>query len=385
MERRNSIPSPIPDGLDDAIAAARALQAALNGAFIERAREVRSLLLALVAEEHILLLGPPGTGKSALTTALCRALGGRYFELLLTKFSVPEEVFGPISLQGLERDEYRRVTAGYLPEAEVAFLDEIFKANSSILNALLTALNEGAFDNGGKRQPIPLKLCVGASNEFPEDDALAALYDRFVLRHWVEPIASRDNLRSLLATAGEPRVAARLTAEQVATLRGARELVQVPDDVLDAVMDLRDRLMARGITASDRRWRKCMKLVRAAAVLDGRLVATVNDILPLTWALWEDRESIPAVHGAVAEVRPHYAEALRLLDAATEEYGKVDFKADKATREGTEAMARANQALKAITERLAALPDDDDIESVRERVGSRQRQIAKHWVKLLGI
>lgn len=377
-------PAEVPDGFEPARNAASALARALESEFVEREREIVSLMVALVAEEHILLLGPPGTGKSALTNALCGALRGRYFQVLLTKFSVPEEVFGPISLQGLENDEYRRVTAGYLPEADVAFIDEIFKANSSILNAMLTALNERAFDDGGKRRAIPLKLAVAASNEFPQDDGLAALYDRFVLRHWVDPIRSRDALRSLLSSGREPTINVSLTPDQLATLRTARDLVTVPDDVVTAVLNLRDELAKEhGITASDRRWRKAMKLIRAAAVLDGRLTADRRDMLVLSAALWDDRDSIPAVYGAVARlVNPDLGKALEYLDTAIEAYAGLKLAEDGSS---VQELSQANDTLKKLVDRMNRLDGDTDIERAMARVVRMQHEVATAAAARLGL
>ena len=179
-----------------AVSKMRDLGAALNGVFLERKSEVTALIVATMAGEHALLLGPPGTGKSALTQAFSEAFGGTYFQRLVSKFTVPEELFGPFSLAGLENDRYERKVAGYLPTAEVAFLDEVFKANSAVLNSLLTILNEREFDNGTNRISCPLKVCIGASNEMPnndEGDSLDALYDRFTMRRWVSPLKSRSS------------------------------------------------------------------------------------------------------------------------------------------------------------------------------------------------
>ena len=145
------------------------------------------MVLAVLCQEHLLLLGPPGTAKSALSRRLSLSLNSTYFERQLTRFSVPEELFGPLSLKELQNDKYIRNTEGYLPEATIAFVDEIFKANSAILNTMLTLINERQFDNGNQRTEVPLLCLVGASNEPPEDDELDALFDRFLFRRCAPP------------------------------------------------------------------------------------------------------------------------------------------------------------------------------------------------------
>jgi MoxR-like ATPase len=187
----------------------RRLRDALLDGLVERDEPIRLALLAVLAGEHVLLLGDPGTAKSMVARRLHHAFAsGGYFERLLTRFTVPEELFGPLSIQGLEQDRYERVVAGYLPSATVAFLDEVFKANSAILNALLTLLNERLFDNGTRRMVTPLAAVVGASNELPKGEDLSALYDRFLIRLQVAPV-SKEGFRALLKLRGatEPSIA----------------------------------------------------------------------------------------------------------------------------------------------------------------------------------
>src|SRR3954451_4622497 len=156
--------------------------AVLKRRFVGRDEVIDLMALAVVAGEHLFLYGPPGTAKSALIRAFARAVHGRYFEYMLTRFSEPNEVFGPIDIVRLREGVVATVTTGMLPEAEFVFLDELFNANSAILNNLLTVLNERVYRRGAETHRLPLLALFSASNHLPEDDALRALFDRFLLR-----------------------------------------------------------------------------------------------------------------------------------------------------------------------------------------------------------
>src|SRR5262245_4896693 len=150
--------------------------------FLDKQEIIRLLIVCAVAGEHMILVGPPGTAKSAIIRMFARLIDARYFEYLLTRFTEPNELFGPVDIAAFRAGTYQRRTEGMLPESEIVFLDEVFKSNSAILNSLLTILNERRFSSGAHQQQVPLIALYGATNEVPNDDALAAIFDRFLLR-----------------------------------------------------------------------------------------------------------------------------------------------------------------------------------------------------------
>lgn len=295
----------------------RSLRDCLLTGLVERDTAVRLALLSALSGEHLLLLGPPGTAKSLVAHRLKSAIaGGTYFERLLTRFTVPEELFGPLSIKGLEDDRYERLTTAYLPQASIAFLDEIFKANSAILNSLLTLLNERQFDNGTRREETPLIAVIGASNELPEGTdksnsnksagggELDALFDRFLLRLHVGPV-SKDKFVELLrlrgAAAPEVPEALLLDAKTLLAVQEAAERVDVPADVESMLSELRDWCTREKIAVSDRRWRKIVKLLQVSAVTNGRSAVSIWDCWLLqhcVWAKAEDREKAEAWYAA---------------------------------------------------------------------------------------
>ena len=247
--------------------------------------------VAMIAGENAFLLGPPGTGKSAIVGEWSRRLDGRFFDYLLTQFTEPSELFGPFDLRRLREGELVTNTVGMLPEADIVFLDELLNANSAILNSLLLALNEKVFRRGTETAKLPMLLAVGASNRLPEDEALAALFDRFLLRVVCENVAD-EGLESVL-DAGWNREAHRnrvpdvkMSLQDVKTLAGFTEKVDL-SSVRAAYLDLIRRLRSAGMPLSDRRAVRLQRVVAASAILCGRLAARVSDLWVMSY-VWDN-------------------------------------------------------------------------------------------------
>ena len=276
------------DPSDDALNALRAaLRAACRG-LVGREGLVELVLLAAVAGEHLLVVGPPGTAKSAALRRVGEALGGRTFEYLLGRFTEPAELFGPVDLRRLKEGVVAVDTAGMLPEADFVFLDELFLGSTAILNTLLPVLNEGRFRRGSTDVAVPLRLCVAASNALPRDPSLAALADRFLVRAFVHPLGD-DQLEALLASADLPSPPSGQLLGALDALRarvGAVDLQPARAALAAAVRTLRDG----GILLTDRRVVRAQRLVAAAAALAGRTTAGELDLWPLLYAVPTEEE-----------------------------------------------------------------------------------------------
>ena len=263
----------------------------LESQFLAKDEAIRMMMVAAVAGEHMVLVGPPGTAKSALVRQFAQQVNATYFEYLLTRFSEPNELFGPVDIQAYRSGSYRRVTEGMLPEAEIVFLDEAFKANSAILNTLLAIMNERNFNNGTQTIQVPLISLFAASNEVPSDESLDAIYDRFLLRvysdnldsYYFQSLLERGlNFEKSRMSSQEENVSATISSQELReTQRTLLEKVTFPESFKSAYKNLCFQLRGEGISFSDRRLIRFMKLFAAHAVIEGRNEVHVGDLTVL--------------------------------------------------------------------------------------------------------
>jgi MoxR-like ATPase len=297
------------------------IESELGAAVMEREDVVRSVTQALLTKNHILLLGPPGTAKSYLTDLVTSAVSGASsFSLLLSKTTDPSELFGQWDISQLSNGVYNRLdNGGTIRGADVAFLDEVFKAPSSTLNALLGVLNERKFRNGTQgEETIPLNTAVGCSNEYPQGDELAALFDRFLLRHWIGYMGEESNWTALLLDGPRPAVTTTITLDELRAAQAEVAAVTLPRELAMVLLSIRSALGNVGIVRSDRRWRQAMDVVRAQAWLSGRDKATKADLLSLSSVLWDEWETEGRkVTETLLEVcAPKLKELLAIMDLA---------------------------------------------------------------------
>src|SRR5689334_13877654 len=286
----------------------------LNNQFLDKQEIIRLMLVSAIAGEHMVIVGPPGTAKSAMIDMFARLVDARYFEYLLTRFTEPNELFGPVDIAAFREGRYQRRVEGMLPSSEIVFLDEIFKSNSAILNSLLTLLNERRYTSGGVVLKCPLLSCFGASNEVPTDETLTAIFDRFLLR------IKSDNLDAYhfqdLLTKGVQHEIHSLTDAPVQPLASAREIqdlhrafaqrMRFTEEFFSQYKGLVFQIRAEGVSLSDRRVVKLLKLFAASAYLDGRQQPDASDFFVLKH-IWNNEDQAAILESIVTPMlEAHY-------------------------------------------------------------------------------
>ena len=286
----------------------------LNEGLVDKESTMKIGLLALLAGENIVLLGPPGTAKSEVARRLSQVVdSGNYFEYLLTKFTTPEELFGPLSIKELKNDTFSRKVDGYLPKVEVAFLDEVFKANSSILNSLLTIINEKKYHNGKEEMEVPLISLIGASNEFPKQEESLALYDRFLIKREVDYISNDMKIKLLNLKNTEFSIPKefKLTVNEIKKVQKECLKIEIPEKISRIIIkviqnyenhfknkkDDNENELSEKI--SDRKIVKVSKLLKVSAYTNGRKEVDISDLILLNDCLWNNPKNRKVVEDVI--------------------------------------------------------------------------------------
>jgi MoxR-like ATPase len=310
-------PTPRTYAVDVARASASFQEVArqLNSQFLDKQEIIRLMLVSAIAGEHMVIVGPPGTAKSAMIDMFSRLVDAKYFEYLLTRFTEPNELFGPVDIGAFREGRYTRRLEGMLPQAEIVFLDEIFKSNSAILNSLLHVINERKFTNGSQVVEVPLISLYAASNEVPNDESLAAMFDRFLLRvlsdnldsyHFHELMNKGITLEVGKMTGQAKKLRPVISAADLRSLQQSYDRFMVfPEDFLAKYKGLIFQIRSEGISVSDRRAVKLLKLFAASAVFDGRTRVHDGDFFVLRH-IWNNLDQVELLEEIVNPVVDAY-------------------------------------------------------------------------------
>jgi MoxR-like ATPase len=292
----------------------------LRAVFREREDAIACMILAALSGSHTLLVGPPGTAKSALFFGfLASFTDARKFQTLVTRFGTEDEYFGPVKLSALKNDKWERNLDGRLAAVECAFLDEVFKGSDSVLNTLLSAMNERLY----KGQPIPLRMLVGASNELPEEEILAAVYDRFLLRDLVEYVEADAAWAELVAKPPQYVPSVQITVKEWDAARDDVANIAMPDRIVQELLRIRKELKSNGVVVSDRRWIALTRVLRAAAWIDDCVEVELDHVTVLKYGLWQRPDDRARVRSVLDTVdRSVVAKAVQVIDEALRVYAQ---------------------------------------------------------------
>lgn len=364
------------------------LEQTLQGIIFERDAQIHGAAVALIAGLNMLMVSEPGEGKSYLYDQLMlRIIGARYFKTMLAPHSKPEQVYGPLDLAGLRENpaRFEHLTVGYLPWADVAFEDEVYKCNDGLLNGHLTIINEGEFKNGQQLMKVPLSTLFTASNELPKDKKLAAFDDRLHLR-WVGlRMQDPDNFKRMLKLRPDPSPPAILQWDEVVAAKQAAAALPIPEEVYDALVDLREKLASENVYPTPRRWAKCINALQAEALLEGCDEVATDHMTILEPCLWTRPDDIPIIQKhIVATANPIASEISELIVALEDISRDIDAAAANprdAARLGEEIYENMEKAREDHAELLAKAGGSRKLRNQLRRAKDRMTELSVRMVE----
>ncbi|MEM0068451.1 MAG: AAA family ATPase [Saccharolobus sp.] len=364
----------------------------LMAPFVGREEEAKVIVLALLSKEHIILIGEPGTAKSALARRAAELLNAKFFMYLLTKYTEPAELFGALDINALKEGQYRRITKDRLPESEIAFLDEIFNANSTILNALLSLLNERVIYDGYNVIKTPLRTLITASNRVPDEPELEALYDRLLLRHYARPVGE-ELWKQLLDATWEIEFTNKWTVKEAIMNTEHLDklysyLSQVDlSGIKNKLLKLYAMLEEKGIHLSDRRKGKALKIISAHSILNGRLKANEEDLIVLKYIAPREIDDFEKVSALLSE---ELKTPIKYMKELNEIYNNIKeaTKYVDAANESDPRLIELIRSLRATRDRISLLgkeSGDEKVEEFSKEVLSEIDQLIEKVARKLGI
>jgi len=369
----------------------QSFRGSLNTAFLEREEVIDGLLASVITKQNTFLFGLPGTGKSELVRAVSGGFeGSKYFGYLLSPTTDPSELFGPVAISKLLKDEYTRDVEGYLPSANIAFLDELFRGSSAVLNSLLTILNERTFNNGKEIMHTPIQSIVAATNSFPQEESLQAFCDRFLFRPTVEPLRKPTSRRLLdlwaLGLKKRPVVKSGLTYKHLEELQESVNEIKITDEFLDKFSQVFDLLASRGITISDRRRVQILKFIKGWAIVQGDDTVYADHLhRSLVHIIYQNVDDISVIKEVLQQAVPTAEKMLtdikRALSGLINEFNSInaqDCKAISDLNKLVSKLRKAHNDVLILDQKLSSI-----MESSEYRISASTRQDATKTIQTL--